>query len=122
MLRPSETRRNFEWGQGREFGRCRASRWAWLPARAQLLIHESPGAAVEALANTAIPVREPQGLETIVGLYGPAVPLTPQVSAEGLAKEVDLLPAHRPAPDLSGIDPNDFVDNRFAEQAAGGGQ
>ncbi|MEX2541013.1 MAG: ABC transporter substrate-binding protein [Trueperaceae bacterium] len=88
--------------------------------RAQLLIHDSPDAAAEALGSTAISFREPQGPETIVRLYGPAVPPTPAVSAQRLARETELLPAHRPAPELSGIDLNEHVDNRFVEQALRG--
>ena len=85
--------------------------------RAQQLIHTDLQAAADAIRGSGVQLLEPDGLETIVALYEPAIPQTPEVSVERLLKELALFPAHRTPPDLSGIDLTNHVDNQFAEQA-----
>jgi NitT/TauT family transport system substrate-binding protein len=85
--------------------------------RAQLLVREDPAAAAEAVRNSSVELHQPNGLERIIEIYRPAVPASPEVSAELLAREAELLPAHRPAPDLGGVDLDLHVDNRFPLEA-----
>ena len=85
--------------------------------RAQQLIHEDEDAAVEALLNSGIPGLERSLVETIVHIYAPAIPDSPVVSIEGLAKSVELFPAHRQPPDLTGIASADYVAQGIAEDA-----
>ena len=65
-----------------------------------------------------IKLQAPQGLDTILAIYEPAIPQTPEVSVEDALRELQFSPAHRtPPPDLSGVDMTQHVDNRFARQA-----
>ena len=67
-----------------------------------------------------------EGVERGVGhggppaVYAPAAPTSPEVSGEGPLSELELFPDHRPPPDLSAIDLEEHVDNRFAREAASG--
>lgn len=85
--------------------------------RAQQLIHADLQAAADAIRASGVRLLEPQGLDTIIAIYEPAMPQTPAVSVEGLLKELELYPAQQTPPDLSGVDLADFVDNQFAEAA-----
>ena len=85
--------------------------------RAQQLIHRDRAATIDVIHASGVELRAPQALETIVGLYAPAIPQTPEVSIDGAMRELALFPGHRRAPDLSGVDMTLHVDNRFAEQA-----
>jgi len=85
--------------------------------RAQQLIHMDQAATVDAILNSGIPNLDRTLVETIVSIYSPAIPETPQVSSEGIAKAHELFPAHRTAPDLTGIDLNDYVAAGIAEEA-----
>ena len=85
--------------------------------RAQQLIHEDEDAVVEALLNSGVPGLERSLLETIVHIYAPAIPDSPLVSIAGLERAVELFPAHRPPPDLTGIDFADYAALGIAEDA-----
>jgi NitT/TauT family transport system substrate-binding protein len=82
--------------------------------RAQQLIHSDPAAAVEAL-YTEFPSRNRQHLETIVRIYAPAVPESPDVSIDGLKPALSMFPATRRVPTLDGLDLSAFVAPQFAE-------
>ena len=77
--------------------------------RAQMLIRTDQAAAVEALLESGVPDLDKTLLETIVGIYAPAIPESPEVSIEGIERALDLFPAHRTPPDLTGIDIGDYV-------------
>ena len=88
--------------------------------RAQQLMHADGEATVQAIRASGVELQAPQGLELIVALYEPAIPDTPEVSADLVRTELALYPAHKPAPDFSGIDVSDRVATQFAEQAISG--
>jgi NitT/TauT family transport system substrate-binding protein len=96
------------------------TRMATAVYRAQQLIHADRQAAVQAIRRSGVQLQDPDTLETLVEIYEPAIPLTPEVSTEGALRELALFPSRRSMPDLSGIDMTAFVDNRFAERAVGG--
>ena len=77
--------------------------------RAQMLIRTDQAAAVEALLESGVPDLDKTLLEIIVGIYAPAIPESPEVSIEGIERALDLFPAHRTPPDLTGIDFGDYV-------------
>lgn len=85
--------------------------------RAQQLIHADLQATAEAIRASDVKLQAPMGLETIVGIYEPAVPQTPEVSVEGALHELELFPSHLDSPDLSDVDMSQHVDPRFAKQA-----
>jgi ABC-type nitrate/sulfonate/bicarbonate transport system substrate-binding protein len=71
-------------------------------ARAQATIHSSPPAAMLAVKKQ-MPSRDEREVATLVGLYEPAIPRSPEVRVEDLAPALALFPAGQPKPDLSGI-------------------
>jgi ABC-type nitrate/sulfonate/bicarbonate transport system substrate-binding protein len=71
--------------------------------KAEDLIHQRPAEAVAILARM-FPARDKHELEIIVGLYAPAIPPTPKVSAGHIPMAVTLYPAEKEKPDLTGID------------------
>ena len=73
----------------------------------------------DAINASGVEVVAPQGLETIIAIYEPAIPQTPEVSVEGALRELELYPAILPPSDLSGVDLANFVDNQFARRAIG---
>ncbi len=77
-------------------------------ARAENTIHRSQTETVAALARE-VPDRDPKELATIVRLYEPAVPRTPDVRAEKIPGAVTMFPAGMPKPDLTGIDLAQYV-------------
>lgn len=85
--------------------------------QAQQLVHADQGATVEAIRASDVKLQFPEGLETIVAIYAPAIPRTPEVSVEAALRELELYPSHRDPPDLSDVDMSQHVDNRFAQQA-----
>jgi NitT/TauT family transport system substrate-binding protein len=85
-------------------------------ARAQQLLHADSKAAVKALLAAGITSPTPQHLETIVNLYVPAVPGTPRVSAEAIARNAKLYPARPTMPDFSRVKAADFVNTTFIPQ------
>ena len=85
--------------------------------RAQQLVHADLQAAADAIRGSGVNLLAPRGLETIVAIYEPAIPQTPEVSVEAVLKELALFPAHQTPPDLSGIDLTKYVEPRFAQQA-----
>ena len=85
--------------------------------RAQQLIHADLQATADAILASELKLQEPQGLETIIAIYEPAIPKTPEVSVEGALRELELFPAHQTPPDLSGIDVTNHIAAKFAEQA-----
>jgi iron complex outermembrane receptor protein len=87
-------------------------------ARAQQMLHDDPNAAASALASAGVTEPSPRHLETIVGLYGPAVPRTPRVSATAVERSANLYPARSTMPDFTKIRAADFIDATFAEQVS----
>ncbi len=88
-------------------------------ARAEASIHASKPKTVETLAR-AFPSRDRRELETIVGLYEPAIPKTPDVRAEDLKPALDLFPAGMTKPSLDGIDLAAHVAPDLAKRASEG--
>jgi NitT/TauT family transport system substrate-binding protein len=86
-------------------------------ARAEALLHADPDASVRAL-RTAVPEVGIAEARLLVALYGPAVPRTPAVSAEGIREALALFPAHRRAPDPASIRFSSFVEPCFARAAS----
>jgi len=84
--------------------------------RAQTLIHRDREAAVDALVHE-FPGMNRRQVATIVGIYEPAIPRVPRVTAEGFRAALQLFPASRKAPDLSGIDLGEFVAPEFTDAA-----
>ena len=85
--------------------------------RAQQLIHSDLQDTADAIRDSGVQLQEPEGLETIIAIYAPAIPQTPEVSVEGVLTELALFPDHQIPPDLSGIDLTIYVDPQFAQQA-----
>ena len=88
--------------------------------KAQQLIHDDLQATASALMQ-AIEGLNPQHLATIIEIYEPAIPQSPEVSVAGVVRVIDRFPDHRTPPDLTGIDLNDYVDPQFALRAVNGG-
>jgi hypothetical protein len=88
--------------------------------RAQQLVHSDVQAAVEAVRASQVELEAPEGLSTIVAIYAPAVPDTPDVSAELAFRELALFPEHKIAPDLSLEAIAGHVDNQYVEAALAG--
>ncbi len=82
--------------------------------RAQKLVHDDQPAAVAAIMRE-FPILKRRKVETIVKIYEPAIPRSPRVSADGFQAALDLFPASRPKPDLSGINLADYVAPQFVE-------
>ncbi len=90
--------------------------------RAQQLIHTDLQATADAIRSSEVELQEPEGLDIIIAIHEPAIPQTPEVSVDGVLRELgSFFPAHRTPPDLSGIDVTNHVDNQFAEAALAGG-
>lgn len=86
--------------------------------RAQQLIHTDPEATAEALRSAGLEqFPEPEELETAIRVYEPAIPETPEVSVEGMRRNIGLFPAHRVLPDLSTEDLEAHVDEEIAREA-----
>ncbi len=85
-------------------------------ADAQKLIREKPEKAVAAILRE-FPTMDRAHVAKVVEVYGPAVPRTPAVSADGFKKALALHPAQHEAPKLD-ADLTAYVDNRFASAAA----
>ena len=81
--------------------------------RAQKLVHSDREGAIAALLRE-VPERGRAQIETIVDIYGPAIPAGPQVSAAKFTTALEYFPATREAPDLSAIDLSSFVAPEFA--------
>jgi NitT/TauT family transport system substrate-binding protein len=77
--------------------------------RAQQLIHSDSDGTVAALIESGVVYENHDLLPAIVGIYGPAVPTTPEVSADKFLPELARYPAHQEAPDLTGIDLSEYV-------------
>lgn len=75
---------------------------------AERSIHSSQNETVEILAR-AFPDRDRKELETIVRLYEPAIPESPDVHVEDLAPALALFPDGMPKPDLAGMDLAPYV-------------
>ena len=87
--------------------------------RAQQLIHTDVASTVSALLRSGVQGNDPDLLETIVVIYEPAIPRTPEVSVEVVLRQLELFPALLTRPDLSGIDLTKYVEPRFAQEAIG---
>jgi ABC-type nitrate/sulfonate/bicarbonate transport system substrate-binding protein len=85
-------------------------------ARAQKTIHDSPPAAMAAVKKQ-MPSRDEREIATLVGLYEPAIPKTPEVRTADLAPALALFPAGQPKPDLSGVPLAQFVADDIARDA-----
>lgn len=77
-------------------------------ARAQTTIHASPPAALLALKKR-MPARDQREVSTLIGLYEPATPKSPEVRVEDLGPALALFPAGQTKPDLAGIPLADYV-------------
>ena len=77
-------------------------------------------AAVEAILRSGVPNLDRTLLQTIVNIYAPAIPEAPEVSIEGIQRANELFPAYLTAPDLAGIDLNDYVALAFVQGAVSG--
>jgi hypothetical protein len=86
--------------------------------RAQRLLHGDQAAAVAAIRSSGVRLQAPDALELIVRIYAPAMPATPEVSAAGALRELELFPGRRTLPDLGGISLEDYIDNSFARRVA----
>jgi ABC-type nitrate/sulfonate/bicarbonate transport system substrate-binding protein len=86
-------------------------------ARAEALVHADRAATTTALTKD-FPSLDPRHVRAIVDLYEPAIPATPEVTADGLVPALALFPASRPAPSLDGIDLNAYVAPSFAREAS----
>lgn len=87
-------------------------------ARAQALLHASPRAAADALAKK-MPARDRREIDTIVDLYAPAIPRTPEVHADQVTAALAFFPAGQPPPDLAGVPLAEHVATDLAEDATG---
>ncbi|HEX3485653.1 MAG TPA: ABC transporter substrate-binding protein [Micropepsaceae bacterium] len=87
-------------------------------ARALNLIHSDPKAAVDAIIASGAAGGERAELETIIEIYGPAVPLTPQISLAGIERDAALYPAHPRAPDFAHVNAADYVARAFTQNSA----
>jgi ABC-type nitrate/sulfonate/bicarbonate transport system substrate-binding protein len=85
-------------------------------ARAERLIHSDARASADAVMR-ALPQSSRKHVEAIVGIYAPAVPATPEVSADALLPALALYPATKRPPSLAGIDLARYVLPRFAREA-----
>jgi len=85
--------------------------------RAQQLIHSDLQATLGAVLESDVKLDAPEGLSTIVGLYAPAIPDTPEVSAALAFRELELFPEHKAAPDLTPEKIAAHVDNRYVQEA-----
>ena len=84
---------------------------------AEKSIHASQKDTVDLLAKT-FPTRDRKELETIVGLYEPAIPDSPDVHVEDLAPALALFPDGLPKPDLSTMDLAPYVAKGIAAELA----
>jgi ABC-type nitrate/sulfonate/bicarbonate transport system substrate-binding protein len=82
--------------------------------RAQNLIHSDPKATVEAVLASGFAHTDREQLETIAGIYAPAVPRTPKISLAGIVRDAALYPAHPRAPDFKRVEASAYVANQFA--------
>jgi ABC-type nitrate/sulfonate/bicarbonate transport system substrate-binding protein len=85
--------------------------------RAQQLLHADLGAATEALMRSGVPGLERRLVDTLLPIYQPAVPGTPEVTVGGVAQAYRLFPESRTPPDISGIDLADYLAPEFAQRA-----
>ncbi|HVU88140.1 MAG TPA: ABC transporter substrate-binding protein [Pirellulales bacterium] len=90
-------------------------------SKAQQLIHRDQRAAVQAILHE-FPDMDERHVVKVVEIYEPAIPRTPRVSADGFQAALDLFPASRKRPDLTGIDLTEFVAPGFAESAEKAGR
>ena len=84
--------------------------------RAQQLARSDIDGAVNALIKSGVQGLDQELVRTAVETYAPALPLTPQVSVEGILTQLSLFPDHQEAPDLTGIDLSLYVAPQFAEK------
>ena len=84
--------------------------------RAQDLVHSDIAATVQAILDSGIPDLDSELVATIVEIYAPAIPTSPAVTTAGVARAVELFPAHLEPPDLSGIDLDRYVDSEDVEE------
>jgi NitT/TauT family transport system substrate-binding protein len=84
--------------------------------RAQQLIHSDRDGTIAAIRRSGVELRAPDALARLVDIYEPAIPMTPEVSAEGAMRELALYPSRREPLDLGNVDMRPFVDNTFVER------
>jgi len=87
--------------------------------RAQKLVHADQKAAVDAMFR-AVPGLDRKLAETIVAIYEPAIPKTPDVSIEGMKRTLPLIPIFGARPDLNKINLADYIAPQFAKEAVSG--
>lgn len=83
---------------------------------AEASIHASHAETVATLAR-AFPTRDRRELETIVRLYEPAIPATPDVRKEDVLGSIVFFPAGMPKPNLEGVAIDAYVAPEFAHVA-----
>ena len=85
--------------------------------RAQRLIHSDAKGTADAILASGAAGTNRRMVEAFTAVYGPAVPLTPQISLEGIERDAALYPAHPRAPDFARVRAGDYVASQFADQA-----
>lgn len=88
---------------------------------AQRAVHADPKMGVEAVLKSGIPGLDPALVQTIVAICELAIPLTPEVSVEGVQMAFKLFLEDKTAPDFSKINLADYVAPEFAKRAVAGG-
>ena len=64
-----------------------------------------------------MPARDQREVSTLIGLYEPATPKSPEVRVEDLGPALALFPAGQTKPDLTGIPLADYVAADLAREA-----
>lgn len=86
--------------------------------RAQQLIHADLKASADALFRSGVPGLERRRVDTLLSIYQPAIPNTPEVSVAAILKSnKNFFQATQGPADLSKINLADYIAPQFAEQA-----
>ena len=89
--------------------------------RAQQLIHADLKASADALFRSGVPGLERRHVETLLPIYQPAIPKTPEVSVEAIDKSnKNFFQATQGPADLSKSNLADYIAPQFARQAVKG--
>lgn len=89
--------------------------------RAQQLIHADLKASADALFRSGVPGLERRLVETLLPIYQPAIPNTPEVSIEAIHKSnKNFFPATQTPADLTKVNLPDYIAPQFARQAVTG--
>jgi len=89
--------------------------------RAQQLIHTDPKAAADAILRSGVPGLEQRKVEALVAIYQPAIPKTPEVSAEGLVQaSKQYVGIGQTPPDLTKVNIADYLAPEFTREVVSG--